>query len=64
MSYVKVWVHAVWGTKNREPVLSKDTQKDLFYHIKDNAKEKEIYSERLYQEPGRASQERYVYGRV
>ena len=32
-----------WGTKNREPVLSKDTQKNLFHHIRDNAKEKDIY---------------------
>jgi len=43
MSYVKIWVHAVWGTKNRERILTKEIRKQLFQHIKDNAKEKEIY---------------------
>jgi putative transposase len=43
MSYVKIWVHAVWGTKNREPILIKEIRKDLFQHIRENAKNKEIY---------------------
>lgn len=24
MSYVQVWIHAVWGTKNRESYLTKE----------------------------------------
>ncbi len=43
MSFVKIWVHAVWGTKNRMPVLSKEVRTNLFQHILENAKEKEIY---------------------
>lgn len=43
MSFVKVWVHAVWGTKHREPVLTKEKRVVLFRHIKDNALTKEIY---------------------
>ena len=43
MSYAKIWVHIVWGTKNREPVLNKNARKLLFEHIKNNAKEKGIY---------------------
>jgi putative transposase len=43
MSYVKIWVHAVWGTKNREPILSKEIRNDFFKHLKDNAKKKEIF---------------------
>ena len=43
MSYVKIWVHAVWGTKNRQPILSKEKRGELFRHIKDNARQKEIY---------------------
>ena len=43
MSYVKIWIHAVWGTKNRHPVLSKEKRNELFLHIKDNAQKKEIY---------------------
>lgn len=43
MPYAKIWVHIVWGTKNREPVLNKNARKLLFEHIKNNAKEKGIY---------------------
>ena len=43
MSHVKIWVHAVWGTKNRERVLSKEIRERLFQHIRENAKEKQIY---------------------
>ena len=43
MSYVKIWIHAVWGTKNRQPILLKEKWNELFAHIKDNAKQKEIY---------------------
>jgi putative transposase len=43
MSYVKIWIHAVWGTKNHERVLSKDIRQKLFQHIRENAKEKQIY---------------------
>jgi len=43
MSFTKVWIHAVWGTKNREPVLAKEKRSLLFSHIKANAFEKEIY---------------------
>jgi REP element-mobilizing transposase RayT len=42
MSYVKVWIHAVWGTKNRYPILTNDFRQELFGHIKANAKEKQI----------------------
>ena len=43
MSYVKIWIHAVWGTKNRQPILFKEKRDELFIHIKENAKQKEIY---------------------
>ncbi len=43
MSYVKIWIHAVWGTKNRQPILSKAKRNELFIHIKENSKRKEIY---------------------
>jgi REP element-mobilizing transposase RayT len=43
MSYVKLWIHAVWGTKNHERILSKDFRHILFQHIRENAKEKQIY---------------------
>lgn len=43
MSYVKIWIHAVWGTKNREPILSKEIRHEFFSHLKDNAIKKGIY---------------------
>jgi putative transposase len=43
MSYVKIWVHLVWGTKNREPLLEKTIRPQLFEHIRENARSKEIY---------------------
>ena len=43
MSYVKNWLHCVWGTKNRIPFLVKQSKEDILRHIKDNAKEKNIY---------------------
>jgi putative transposase len=43
MSFVRVWLHIVFSTKNREPVLSKKIRDKLFQHIKENCKKKEIY---------------------
>jgi putative transposase len=43
MAHVKIWIHAVWGTKNREPTLNKNERIILFQHIRQNAKEKGIY---------------------
>ncbi|WP_346858322.1 transposase [uncultured Draconibacterium sp.] len=45
MSYVKIWIHAVWTVKNREPVISQEKKKILFEHIHKNALEKEILME-------------------
>ena len=45
MSYVKIWIHAVWAVKNRKPILGSDTRKILFEHIHKNAFEKEILME-------------------
>ncbi len=43
MAYVRIWVHTVWGTLNREPVLEKENRYQLFEHIRENAKTKDIY---------------------
>ncbi len=51
MSYVKLMVHAVWGTKNRERILTEQPKKILLQHIKENAVEKEIYIDTINGEP-------------
>ena len=43
MAFVKIWVHAVWGTKNRENILEKGKRETLFAHIRDNARKKGFY---------------------
>ena len=43
MGFVKIWVHLVWTTKNREPILSPEIRMHIFSHIKENAEKKGIY---------------------
>ena len=43
MSFVKIWVHLVFATKNREPSLKEDFRYDVHKHIIQNCKEKEIF---------------------
>lgn len=44
MSWVRVWIHLVFSTKNREPFLSsKEIRGKVFQHIKQNAEDKSIW---------------------
>lgn len=43
MSYTKIWVHCVWTTKYRKPLLIKNIREKIFTHIKENAADKGIY---------------------
>ncbi|RZK20637.1 MAG: IS200/IS605 family transposase [Pedobacter sp.] len=43
MSYVKIWVHLVFSTKNRHPYLTKDIRYKLQNHIIENCREKSIF---------------------
>ena len=44
MSWVRIWVHLVFSTKNREPYLRNEGVRfKVFQHIKHNAKEKKIW---------------------
>ncbi|MCX7798305.1 MAG: IS200/IS605 family transposase [Melioribacter sp.] len=44
MSWVRVWIHLVFSTKNREPYLiTKELREKVFQHIISNAKEKQIW---------------------
>jgi len=43
MSYLKIWIHLVFSTKNRVPYLEKELRSKLFDHIKKNAIEKGIF---------------------
>lgn len=43
MSFVKIWVHLVFSTNNREPRLAKEFRYDVYQHIIQNCKDKEIF---------------------
>ena len=43
MSYVKIWVHVVFSTKNRFPYLTKEIRYEVFNHIIENCREKDIF---------------------
>ncbi|MHB8906299.1 MAG: IS200/IS605 family transposase [Melioribacteraceae bacterium] len=43
MPFVRVWVHLIWSTKNREKMISSELRNTLLDHIKSNSKIKEIW---------------------
>ena len=44
MSFIKIYIHFVWSTKNREPYLnSPELRRKVWDHIKSNAKDKHIF---------------------
>ncbi len=43
MPLVKVWIHFVWSTKNREPYLTDHIRQKVFAHIRENARAKGIH---------------------
>ena len=52
MSYISIWLHCVWATKNRIPYLSDGIREDVISHIYQNARLKGIYIDQMdgYQE--------------
>jgi putative transposase len=43
MPFLKVWIHLVWATKSRQPLLTKEIRSTVFKHIKENATAKNIH---------------------
>jgi REP element-mobilizing transposase RayT len=43
MPYVNVWVHVVWSTKDRQPLMGPEARKKIFEHIRENARRKGIH---------------------
>lgn len=43
MAYIRIWVHCVWGTKNREVYFTPANKMPIIEHIRENAVKKEIY---------------------
>ncbi len=47
MPYTKVFIHYIWATKNRNPLISKELKPLLLQHILENAIKKEIFIDRI-----------------
>jgi len=43
MAFVKIWIHFVWGTKSRKPLISKKLKPILISHIRRNVESKKIF---------------------
>ena len=43
MPMIKIWIHLIWATKNRDKLIAKELKPKLIEHIKSNAKQKEIW---------------------
>ncbi len=43
MAFIKIWIHLIWATKNREKIINKEIKYKLLDHIKNNATNKSIY---------------------
>ena len=38
-SYIKIWIHAIWATKNRLPLIAPAIEASLFSHMKEELKD-------------------------
>jgi len=45
--YLKVWIHAVWATAGRQPLLTAEIRNKVFLHIKENGLQKGIFIDRV-----------------
>ncbi|HEX2963550.1 MAG TPA: IS200/IS605 family transposase, partial [Ignavibacteriales bacterium] len=43
MSFVRIWIHLIWTTKQRQHYIPSDLKPKLLTHIKENAEEKGIH---------------------
>ena len=43
MSFVRIWVHVVFSTQNREPVLNTELRRKLIAHVRSNCRQKDIF---------------------
>jgi putative transposase len=51
MPYIRIWIHIIWTTKNRERIITKQIKSKLLNHIRENAKTKNIFIDFINCEP-------------
>jgi len=47
MPYLRIWIHMVWATKDRQPYLVDAIRNEVFQHIKDYAETKGIHLDHI-----------------
>ena len=47
MSFIKIWIHCVWATKNRSAIMKHDVRANLFSHIAKYASNQGIFIDRI-----------------
>ncbi len=43
MPHLRIWIHAVWGTKEHRPYLQPDLKKQVIEHIFENARARKLH---------------------
>ena len=51
MPYIRILIHLIWSTKNRERIITKEIKTILLNHIRENAKSKNIFIDFINGEP-------------
>jgi len=47
MPYTKIWIHIVFSTYQRKPFLNDEIRENVFNHVKDYCKTKDIFVDRI-----------------
>lgn len=47
MSYLRIWVHLVWSTKNRQPFLEETIRRQVLDHLRNYALSKNIFIDHI-----------------
>ncbi|MBI4726188.1 IS200/IS605 family transposase [candidate division TA06 bacterium] len=47
MPYIKVMIHLIWSTKNRQPIITPELKTHLLHHIKENGRQKGVFVDAL-----------------
>jgi putative transposase len=47
MPYIKIWIHLIWATKDKNPYLTETIRINVLQHITENAKVKGIHLDHI-----------------
>lgn len=47
MPFVRIWIHLIWATKNRDKIINSELKPRILQHIKENSINKNIFIDTL-----------------